>query len=468
MELTELSLSEAASLLSKSALSPVALTQACLVRIEQLDPLLYCFITRTPELALEAAYEAETHIRQGTYHSPLHGIPIAVKDVFELQGFPTTGGSNNLASSISTTDSATVEKLKEVGASILGKLNMYEWAMKADSYNPTFGTCRNPWNIGYSAGGSSSGSAAAIAAEMCLASLGSDTGGSVRIPASLCGVVGFKPTYGRISTRGMLPLSHTIDHVGLLARRTLDVALLLQTLAGHDSLSPYSINVPCDNYIANLQEGVRGRRIAVAFQPFLRTEEQVDENVLQAIHEAVLVFEQLGASIEDVTLPYGPALRDCNGLIVLSEAAAIHQKQLLATPETFSHDVLECLKEGMAFTAVEYVQARETQKAAQRQFEGIFREYDLILTPTAPIAAFPLLETEATKAVRPSLTAFTSTWNLLGLPALSLPCGFTKEDLPIGLQIVGPAWSEANVLSASYAYEQATDWHTRRPNLDFL
>ncbi len=468
MDLTELTLSEAASSIAKSALSPVALVQACLARIEQLDPLLRCFITRTPELALAAAREADAHIRQGTYLGPLHGIPIALKDVFELQDFPTTGGSKSLASTTSTTDGAVVEKLKDAGVSILGKLNMYEWAMKADSYNPTFGTCRNPWNVAYSAGGSSSGSAASVAAEQCPASLGSDTGGSVRIPASLCGVVGFKPTYGRISTRGTLPLSKSIDHVGLLARRTLDVALLLQTLAGYDPLSPYSINMPCEDYVTHINEGVHGRRIAIAFQPFLRTEEYVDENILQAVYEAVRVFEQSGASIDEVTLPYGPALRDCNGLIVLSEAAAIHQAQLATTPEMFSHEVLQCLKEGMAFSAVEYIRARETQREAKQRFEDLFQEYDLIITPTAPIAAFPLLENEATKAARPSLTAFTSTWNLLGLPALSLPCGFTKQDLPIGLQIIGPGWSEANVLSASYAYEQATDWHTRRPELNIL
>ncbi|GAC1423573.1 MAG: amidase [Ktedonobacteraceae bacterium] len=468
MELTELTLSEAASFISKTTLSPVALTHACLARIEQLDPLLYCFITRTPELALAAAREAEADIRYGAYRGPLHGIPIALKDVFEVQGIRTTGGAKGLADSISTSNSAAVEKLKDAGAILLGKLNMYEWAMKADSYNPTFGTCRNPWNVAYTAGGSSSGSAAAVAAELCPASLGSDTGGSVRIPASLCGVVGFKPTYGRISTRGMLPLSQSIDHVGLLARRTLDVALLLQIVAGYDSRSPYSINVPCDSYIAHLHEGVRGRRIAVAYQPFLRTGEQVDENILQAVHEAVLVFEQLGASIEEIKLPFGAALRDCNALIVLSEAAAIHQKELLTTPGAFSHDVLECLKEGMAFTAIEYIQARETQREAQRQFERIFQEYELILTPTAPIAAFHLIEDEAIKAMRPSLTAFTAAWNLLGLPALSLPCGFTNTDLPIGLQLIGPAWSEARVLSASYAYEQATDWHTRRPKLNVL
>jgi len=454
---------EAASLLAAARISPVELTQAHLARIKQLDPMLNSFITVTSELALAAAQEAEANMRRGIYCGPLHGIPLALKDVFELQGVRTTAGAYSRIFSLSTRDSAVVQKLKESGAIILGKLNMYEWAMKASSDNPTFGSCRNPWDLECTAGGSSSGSAAAVAAGLCFAAFGSDTGGSVRIPASLCGVVGFKPGYGRISKRDMLPLSWSLDYVGLVAKRVQDVALLLQVLAGYDPLDPCSINVPVDDYIAHLNEGVHGWRIAVAYQPFLRGEEQADEAVLEAVREAALVFEQQGASIHEVELPQGAVLRDCNSTILLSEAAYFHREQLQVMPEAFSPAVLESLRQGMMYTARDYVQAREIQVQARRQFELFFEEYDLILSPTTPTAAYKHSDADMP---RPSLTSLTAAWNLLGFPAISLPCGFTRQDLPIGLQIVGSMWAEARVLRAGSTYEQATSWHEKAPPLD--
>ena len=288
MDLTPLTLSEAASLISSSAISPVELTQAYLSRIEQLDPQLNCFITLLSDTALATAQEAETSIRQGVYKGLLHGIPLALKDVFEIEGTHTTGGAERSPQTISTTDSAVVQKLK------------------------------------------------------------------------------------------------------------------------YDSLDPCSVNIPVDNYRASLNEGIRGRRIAVAYQPFLREGEQVDIEVLQSVHDAVLVCEQLGASIHETTLPYGSVLRDCNALIVLSEAAAFHHEQLLTTPGNFSDEVLESLKQGTAFSAIDYALARERQRQAQRQFESFFQEYDLLLTPTTPTAAYQLHEDEASKAARPSLTSFTS------------------------------------------------------------
>ncbi|HLG62613.1 MAG TPA: amidase [Ktedonosporobacter sp.] len=464
LELTNLTLVEAASLLAAARISPVELTQAYLARIAQLDPALHSFITVTAELALAAAQEAEASMRQRGNRGPLHGIPLALKDVFELQGVRTTAGAYSRICSLATKDSAVVQRLKESGAIILGKLNMYEWAMKASSDNSTFGDCRNPWDLECTAGGSSSGSA--VAAGLCVGALGSDTGDSVRIPASLCGVVGFKPGYGRISKRDMLPLSWSLDHVGLMARRIQDVALLLQVLAGYDPQDPCSINIPVDEYIAHLNEGVRGWRIAVAYQPFLREGEQADAEVLQAVHEAARVFEQLGASVNEVEMPQGPVLRDCNSTILLSEAAYFHREQLQTAPGVFSPAVLESLRQGMTYTARDYVQTREIQVQARRQFELFFEEYDLILSPTTPTAADRPVDAADTDMPRASLTSFTSAWNLLGFPAISLPCGFTKQGLPTGLQIVGPMWAEARVLCAGSAYEQATSWHERTPPLD--
>jgi len=461
MELTELTITKAAEMIERQEISPVELTEAHLARIERVDPQLNCFITLTVQGALDEARRAEAAIGEGNYLGPLHGIPLAVKDLYETAGVPTTAGSTFFAEYVPEEDCAAVLKLKAAGAINLGKLNMHEIALGVTNNNPHYGACRNPWQQERAPGGSSGGSGAALAAGLCLGSLGTDTGGSIRIPASLSGVVGFKPTYGRVSTRGVIPLSWNLDHAGPMARRVRDVALLLQAIAGYDPEDPYSVNVPVGDTIGGLAEGVHGWRVAIASDAFFR---RAEEEVLAAVHEAARVMAASGAQVSEVEIPDGRAAALANGLMTTSDAAAFHKERLETQPEGFGEDVLQRLQTGAGFSSTEYILARRTQTILRFQFDRFFRDYDVLLTPSTPIPA-PLLDgPDAVEQAR-KLTRFTAPFNLTGLPALSLPCGFTRGGLPIGLQIVGPAWAEARVLRAGYTYERATDWHLRSPAL---
>ena len=453
MELTSLNLHQAAELLKTRQISPVELTQAHLNRILQLDLRLNCFITLTPELALQQARQAELEILQGNYRGVLHGIPLALKDLYETQGIRTTAGSAFFADYIPEVDAAVVQKLKEAGCVLLGKLNMHEIALGLTNENPHYGDCCNPWDVTRITGGSSGGNAAALAAGLCMGALGSDTGGSIRIPASLCGVVGLKPTYGRVSLRGLIPLSWNLDHAGPMARCVQDVALLLQVIAGYDPQDAWSVNMPMEDYLSELAEGVRGWRIALAANEYFTDAEVVDGNVLESINRAAQVFENLGAQVEQVPFPNACEAAMANGLMTTSDAAAFHHQRLAENPQGFGQDVLKRLQSGAAYTSPEYSQARRMQTILRCQFNEFFDDYDLLLTPTAPITAPTRGSADAVERAR-LLTRFTSPFNLTGLPALSIPCGWSDEKLPIGLQIVGKAWAEAQVLSAGKLYEQ--------------
>ena len=461
MKLTELTITEAAKLIKAREVSPVELTEAHLVRIERVNPQLNCFITLTAYGALDEARRAEETIGEGDYLGPLHGIPLAVKDLYETAGVPTTAGSTFLADYVPEEDCVAVLKLKAAGAINLGKLNMHEIALGVTNNNPHYGACRNPWQLERTPGGSSGGSGAALAAGLCMGSLGTDTGGSIRIPASLSGVVGFKPTYGRVSTRGVIPLSWNLDHAGPMARGVRDVALLLQAIAGYDPEDPYSVDLSVGDYVGGLAEGVRGWRVALARDTFFT---RAEEEVLEAVNEAAKVLAASGAQVREVEIPDGRAAALANGLMTTSDAAAFHQVRLETQPEGFGPDVLQRLQTGAGFSSTEYILARRSQTTLRHQFERFFRDYDVLLTPSTPIPA-PLLDgPDAVEQAR-KLTRFTAPFNLTGLPALSLPCGFTREGLPVGLQIVGPSWAEARVLRAGYAYERATDWGLRSPVL---
>lgn len=459
MLLTELTLSEAAGYIADGEISPVELTQAHLERILRVNPFLNSFITLMESSALKAAQQAEEALQGGKRLSPLHGIPVALKDLFETQGVRTTAGSKVLADYLPEEDAEVVRKLRNAGAVILGKLNMHEIALGVTNVNPHFGACHNPWDLDRITGGSSGGSAAALAAKLCLGALGSDTGGSIRIPSSLCGVVGLKPTYGRVSLRGVIPLSWNLDHVGPMARCVRDAALILGIIAGYDPADPYSTNVPVGDYLASLEDGVRGWRIALASDEFFA---RADGEVWEAVHEAARIFEGLGAQVNEVEVPGAREAARANGLMTPSDAAAFHRENLSSRPEDFGADVLKRLKTGAAYTSTEYILARRTQTLMRRQFEKFFEGYDILLTPATPVAA-PLIEgPDAVEQAR-LLTRFTAPFNLTGLPALSLPCGFTQTGLPVGLQIVSRPWAENAILRAAYAFEQATDWHLRKP-----
>ncbi len=461
MDLNYLTLAEASDLIAKQKVSCEELTQVHLDRISVLESKLNCFITRTQEAALKRARELDTEIKNGISRGPLHGLPIALKDLFETRGILTTAGSLFFNDWVPEDDGVVVERLNAAGAVNLGKLNMHEIALGVTNNNPHYGACHNPWDLERTPGGSSGGSGSALAAGLCMGSMGSDTGGSIRIPASLSGVVGLKPTFGRVSLRGVVPLSWNLDHPGPMARRVEDTALLLQVIAGYDPEDPVSVDTDVPDYPAQLNGNVRGWRVALAEDPFFT---KADADVLAAVRAAAEVFASLGAQISPVEFPGAYEAAKDNGLMVTSDAAAFHQERLTDLPEKFGEDIRQRLEIGAAYTSSEYSLARRNQTVLRRKFEQFFNDYDLLLTATTPIAA-PLLEgPDAVEQAR-TLTRFTAPFNISGLPAISLPCGFTDQGLPIGLQIVTRPWGEAALLRAAQAYERATEWHQRRPNL---
>jgi aspartyl-tRNA(Asn)/glutamyl-tRNA(Gln) amidotransferase subunit A len=462
MTLTLLTIAEAAELIASGDISPVELTVAHLERIQQVEPKINSYITVTAESALAAASKAEDQLRKGKSHRSTHGIPIGLKDLIETKDVLTTAGSIFFADNFPERDAVVVEKLTEAGAVILGKLNMHEIALGVTNVNPHFGPCRNPWQLDRVSGGSSGGSAAALAAGLCMGALGSDTGGSIRIPASLCGVVGLKPTYGRVSTRGVIPLSWNLDHVGPMARQVRDVAILLAVIAGYEPRDPYSQDVAKGEYLNELADGVNGWRIALAVGDFFS---KADPEVSEAVRNAAAIFTDLGALVEEVELPQAYEAARANGLMTTSDAAAFHHKRLVSSPDRFGDDVLWRLREGASCTSTDYIFARRTQSLLRHQHNRFFDDYEVLLTPTTPLAAPPIEGPDAVEQAR-LLTRFTAPFNLTGFPALSLPCGFTKEGLPIGLQIVGRPWSEAIVLRAGYTFEQATEWHHLKPTIE--
>jgi aspartyl-tRNA(Asn)/glutamyl-tRNA(Gln) amidotransferase subunit A len=430
------------------------LADACYRQIERLNPTLNAFITVIPPKQIE-----NTPSNGSTL---LFGLPIAVKDLYNTKGVRTTGGSKFFADYVPSEDAVVVDKIKKAGAFVIGKTNTHEIALGVTNNNPHFGACRNPWDVTRTPGGSSGGSAVAISTGMALAALGTDTGGSIRIPASLCGVVGLKPTYGRVSLRGILPLSWNLDHPGPITRRVEDAALMLQVMGGYDEQDPTSVKTLPGDYSSHLKDTMKDRKAILAVGSFI--EEMTDPEVLQAVHAAVKVLEGQGATITELNMDY---LRDAafaNALMTQADGAAFHHERMKEHLDWFGEDVRQRLETGAAFTSTEYALARRTQAEMKRRLTLLFEECDVILLPTTPIAA-PVLEGENAIERAKLLTRFTSPFNLTGLPALSVPCGFTSEGLPIGLQIVARAWNEAGALRTGYAYQQATEWHTMKPKI---
>jgi aspartyl-tRNA(Asn)/glutamyl-tRNA(Gln) amidotransferase subunit A len=453
MELTSLTIDNAARCLRDKEISPVELTQAHLQRIEEIDKHLNSFLTIIPELALQQARLAETEILHGEYKGFLHGIPLALKDLYETQGLRTTAGSSFFMDYIPDTDAVVVQKLKNAGAVILGKLNMHEIALGVTNENPHYGDCCNPWDLKRISGGSSGGNAAALAAGLCMGALGSDTGGSIRIPSALCGVVGFKPTYGRVSLRGVIPLSWNLDHAGPMARSVRDIAILLQAIGGYDPEDAWSVDLPMEDYLAEPLSSLSDWRIALADDDYFTDPEIVDSEVLQAVRKAAQVFEDVGAVVERVPFPNAWDAAMANGLMTTSDAAAFHHQRISDHPHGFGQDVLKRLQTGAAYTSTEYSLARRMQTILRCQFSEFFNEYDLLLTPTTPITAPVRGSADAVERAR-LLTRFTAPFNLTGLPALSVPCGWSSEKMPIGLQIVGKPWTESKILLAGELYER--------------
>jgi aspartyl-tRNA(Asn)/glutamyl-tRNA(Gln) amidotransferase subunit A len=454
-EINFLSIDDALKEMRDGTLSPQLLTEACFRQIEQLNPALNAFITVCDQARIETRESENSHLLS----SPLFSIPFAIKDLFETKGIRTTAGSLFLKDYVPDEDAFVIDKLKTAGAVIMGKANTHEIALGVTTVNPHYGATRNPWDANRIAGGSSGGSAVAVASGMSFAALGTDTGGSIRIPASLCGVVGLKPTYGRVSLRGVFPLSWNLDHVGPLTRTVKDAALVLQVIAGYDADDPSSINVKVNDYLGQIDDPIKGKRIAWAVGAYI---EGSDAEVLSAVNEAANIFMSLGANVEKVEMVFLSDAALANGLMTQSDGAAYHRERLTQHPDWFGADVRQRLEAGRATTSTEYSLARHTQTEMKHRLAKLFEEYDFILLPTTPITA-PFIEgNDAVEQAR-RLTRFTAPFNLTGLPAISIPCGFDKQGLPIGLQIVSRSWNEAGVLQAARAYERETNGETRHP-----
>jgi aspartyl-tRNA(Asn)/glutamyl-tRNA(Gln) amidotransferase subunit A len=467
MNLCDLTITEASALIQARQLSPVELTQAHLERIEQLQPRLNAYITVVAEQALEQARVAEAELdQQEAFRGPLHGIPIALKDLYETAGIRTTAGSAFLRDHVPSEDAFVVKRLREAGAMLLGKLNMHEWALGVINDNAHYGACRNPWDVTRSPGGSSGGSGAALAAGMCMGSLGSDTRGSIRIPAALCGVVGLKPTYGRVSLRGVIPLSWSLDHAGPMARTVRDVALLMDAINGYDPDDPGCMKAPTDSidFQYELLRPPSRQKVAVLRGEFFEMASAEVQTVFEAALHTLNSYDG-GAWFDVIDVPFAD-MRDFwseSRITTAVDAATYHESRLRSNPEGFASDVHDRMLGGLAFSGVDYARARRAQMLLTRRLTTLLHEYDLIVTPTTPMTAPTLKAGAELDSARLYLSSFTAPFNMVGLPAISIPCGFTPAGLPVGLQLVGKHWAEAAVLRAALAYESVTEWHKRQP-----
>ena len=447
------SAAEAGRAIARREVSPTELARAVLERIERHDAALAAHVTVSGDRALAEAARAEAEIAAGHIRGPLHGVPIGLKDLFDTADLRTTAGSKILAAHVPDRDAAIVERLREAGTVLVGKHNLHEFAYGTTSDNPHYGPCRNPWDLSRVAGGSSGGSAAALAAGLCFLAPGTDTGGSIRIPASACGVVGLKPTFGRVSRRGVFPLAWSLDHVGPLARTVEDAALALEVMAGADDADPWCARQPSEPFARDLERGVDGLVLGLPRPLFF---DSLEPDVAAAFENARLALERAGATFVDVEIP---SLRDSYTAfhaILASEASARHEPWLRERPHDYGEGTRNALLQGFAIPAVDYVNARRFQGRLSAELDAALGRVTALLTPTLPRTAPPLGEPvsrEPASAWNRLLVPF----NLAGLPALSVPCGFDRQELPIGLQIVGRAFDEATVLRVGRAWEREWD-----------
>ena len=461
-ELADVTLKKASEMLRSKATSPVELTQACLKKIADYNSLLNAFVTVAEEQALVAAREAEAEQRRGRWRGPLHGIPIALKDNIDTAAIRTTAASELFSDRIPSEDAEVVRRLKNAGAILLGKTNLHEFAYGGSSSITYFGPVHNPWALDRIPGGSSGGSAAATATGLCFGSLGTDTAGSVRIPACYCGIVGFKPTYGRVSNRGVIPLSWTLDHVGPICRTVEDAALMLGVIAGYDEQDTTTMNVPVPDYSRDLRTHPSKLRLAIARTPYF---DDLDPEIAKAVETAIGVLSRLTAGVSEVTLPLAGFLPgDPFSNLRAIEAYAYHAEWITKSPEKYqrvTRDRIIQLSAGVQ--AADYVQARRQLDRLRREIKNTFSNVDLLITPTMPRPPVPIEEGATFEAVP---TRNTAPFDVFGLPTISVPCGFMSAGLPIGLQIIGAPFAESRVLALAHAYEQVTEWHNRHPKLN--
>jgi aspartyl-tRNA(Asn)/glutamyl-tRNA(Gln) amidotransferase subunit A len=452
-------------LIRRRKLSPVELTEFVLDRIPVLQPRLNAFITITAERALTRARQAEREITKGNYRGSLHGIPVCLKDIFHTRGIRTTAGSRILRAFTPDENACVVERLEQAGTVLVGKTNLHEFAFGATNVNPHYGSVHNPWLHGRISGGSSGGSAAAVVAGLAVASLGTDTGGSVRIPAAACGCVGLKPTYGRVPLHGVIPLATSLDHVGPICRSVVDAALMLEAISGADPRDITSTGAPGESLIRKLDKTIRGLRIGVPKQYFF---DRLQPEVRSAVFESLDQLENLGAELPEINLRSMNRTADLAAEITVAEALAYHWNWLQKRASDYGSDLRSRMESSADMPAVTYLHAQRSREAYRRLFLESMQSVDLVAAPTLPVTAPPIESRDvrtgrSPEDVRLALLRLTRPGNLTGLPAISVPCGFSSEGLPVGLQLIGKPFEERTVLQAAYSFEQATEWHRRFP-----
>jgi aspartyl-tRNA(Asn)/glutamyl-tRNA(Gln) amidotransferase subunit A len=454
-------IAQSAELIRTRKLSPVELTQAHLKRIVDLDPQLNAFLMVTPDLALQQAREAEEEIAKGKYRGPLHGVPFGLKDIYNTRGIRTTGHSKVCADNVPAEDATTTRKLYDAGAVLLGKLSTHEFAHGGPSFDLPWPPARNPWHLEHFTGGSSSGLGAAVSAGLAPFAMGSDTGGSIRGPASHCGLVGLMPTYGLVSRAGVIPNSFTFDHCGPMTWTVEDCAIVLQTLAGHDPRDAGSIETPIPDYRSALSTDVRGLRVGVLRHQW---EEDVSahEDLRLAMEDAIGVFKRLGAKVEDCRARPVRDSIDVKVIIAESEIYSINYKDLVERPGDFGRDFLGRILPACLFQAPDYVAASREHRRMIAEARTLYGKYDVLLT--TGFGPAPRLDSHRTIAFWQGRNIFTPS-NVMAGPALELCNGFSKSGLPLGMQLIGRPFDEATVLKTGYAYEKATEWRARRPQL---
>lgn len=439
-------------------ISPVELTRDCLARIENLNRKLNAFITVMADSALADARLAEQEIQRGNYRGPFHGIPIGLKDILDTTSTRTTAASAQYKDRIPTADAEVVRRLRAAGAIILGKQNLHEFAYGGSSMISFYGEVHNPWDVSRLTGGSSGGSAASVASGLGFAAIGTDTAGSIRLPAAYCGVVGLKPTYGRVSARGVVPLAWSYDHVGPITNSVHDAALMLHAIAGYDAGDPASVDAPVPDFITNLDQFPVGLRIGVVRAYFF---DSLDPEIAAAMEEAIQVFRKLSAEIrEDIKLEVST-----DRTLSSAESYAFHQPMVMRSPELYQPATLTRIKSGESISSADAECAKRDLEASRHAIRNIFNEVDILLTPTVPIPPPSIDELQKRpENLRPAelvMLRNTRPFNVWGIPAISVPCGFTTDGLPIGLQLAAAPWREDPLLRVAYAYERSTEWHER-------
>jgi aspartyl-tRNA(Asn)/glutamyl-tRNA(Gln) amidotransferase subunit A len=459
-DLAFLGLADAAELIRARKLSPVEYTQALLDRTTRLDGRYHAYIRLTPDVALAAARQAESEITAGRWKGPLHGIPFALKDIIDVAGLPTTAHSKVLIDNVAAADAPVTARLKAAGGIMMGKLATHEFAIGGPSFDLPWPPAVNPWGGKHFPGGSSSGSGVALAAGLVPAALGTDTGGSVRNPASMCGITGLKPTYGRVSRRGVLPLAYSLDHVGPMTRTVRDNALLLQILAGHDPEDPGSADVAVPDYAADLDRGAKGLKLGLV-RHFYTTDMQAHPEQVQAIERVGEILRELGAEVREIRLEPLEDYAACTRLIIRCEAYAIHRRWLAERPGDYGELARQRILDGAAVSAADYIDALRMRARLTRRTLDAFSGIDAALTVSNMDPTFPIDDAEASLRAYPRQAR--QPFNVTGQPAIAIPAGFTKNGLPLSLQLIGHPFHEAMVYRIAQAYERATAWTERHP-----